>query len=593
MNARMAAWLFDAGAPDWPRLLAAHPRLLAGQDLPDALIDHVLDGDDPARLAGLAANPVVLKRRPEIADRLAVALDPVAALRAVHTTREWEYRNWETLLRRCDPDDPAWTSADWRRVDLADMLGSVLVHSPVPAHHRALERFTYSRSIFTPREHAYSHAWNLRHDVRTRQPELDDADRVVAELDGTAAAVDEMRTGDPRHARERAELDWAAIAAAHAARPFASEVAAALSARGDCPDDVRVALFTTHPAEVAAWSRFPLTPLFSAPAAAVATAGSMLIQRLHSLGRFEELVAHGRPAREVLFTAHRSRADPGGASDPVLTPMHTAIGRLLAETVGTAPAAWKSLDRLLGGHEGTLPELCAKATATPDIGDGWPAARPGFDRGPFLALLDAAGLSAQIALIPHLDPPTLTGFATEGVWRREWFDHVVGHGTPPQVLALARARADLNTEQVRRLLDRDEPELTTLLLDRRQVPGRRRTVRRVEITDLREGASIGEVLAARPLDPHRDVLWMRAVVAHGHATWADVLRHCRPAHQMLLVVLEADAVDRDAALREVVGTAKPTAEALLLAVRMLADWTGTLPELLATAKAATAPDGRI
>lgn len=542
MNASSAAMLFDAvGSPDWPRVIAAYPRMVADVDLPDSLVDHVLADGDRELLADLAGNLPVLLRRPEIADRLAVTVDPVAALRAVHTTRKWEYRHWETLLRRCDPADPAWASADLPRVGLADMLGSVLVHSPVPMHHRVLERFTYSRDTFTPRERAYGHAWSIRHDVRTRQPELD----------GTAAAIDEMRTDDPRHARERAELDWTAIAAAHAARPFGAEVAAALTARGDCPDDVRVALFTAHPAEVAAWSRLPLAPLFTAPDAATATAGSMLIQRLHSLGRFAELVAHGRPAREVLFTAHRSRAHPDAPSDPMLTPMHTAIGRLLAATVGTDPASWKSLDRLLGGHKGTLAELCATATAAPDTGAGWPNAGPSFDRGPFLALLDAAGPAAQIALLPHLDRGTRHELFVHGVHRREW-------------------------------LDLDLPEVTADLSERRPSGYRDPALRALDA-----GASFAEVLDRNPVNPRPRRTWIESAIGSGLGTWTDVLRHGHPAAAVLTRAGDAHPVDVRPALRQVVGEADPAPDALLLAVRLLGDFPGTLPKLLTTAVAVT------
>lgn len=65
-------------------------------------------------------------------------------------------------------------------------------------------------------------------------------------------------------------------------------------------------------------------------------------------------------------------------------------------------------------------------------------------------------------------------------------------------------------------------------------------------------------------------------------TWAEMLRGERPAAFVLGQAQRAHPVGTVPALREVVG-ALPT-EALLLALRMLDGFEGTLPELLATAR---------
>lgn len=537
MNLAQAASALLRGVtdPDWRRLLTGARELMAlvlEGDPPEALVAWVLADGDPVALAHLAGSEAALRRDPGLADRLVASLEPTLLWGRMPLTRQWEYRHWEALLQRADPAHPRWEAIDPENGahQLPYDLISVLAHSPLPGHYLAW-RVTSLRRRLTEREQVHAlariHAAGGSDDGRY-QPEVTarfrasaavpgGVEALLAEVDGTDAAIAALRTDVHfvrLHARERAELDWSRIASAHRSSPLPAAASAALTARGDCPADVRIALYLSHPAEVAEKAAGSFAPLFAASGAKHARGARRLISRLRAEGRVEELVAHGRPATAVLDVVRR----PRDLLDET-TPVHTLLRPILAETVGDDPAAWRSLRRLLKRHPGTVRELCESAAAAPDRDGPWPDAAPlpgvGHKWAPigarkaFLALLDAAPVDTHVALFPHLDGRTLMDLFVHGMWRPEWFEHV----EQEQRAAFARA-------------------------------------------DGRSGAA--------------------------RANWADVLREERPAVFALGQVERAHPVDGVPALREAVG-ALPT-EALLLALRMLDGFDGTLPELLATAR---------
>ena len=606
-----SALLRGVGDADWPRLLTGARDLMAlvlAGDPPESLVAWVLADGDPGLLSDLAGSESALKRDPGLADRLVALLPPTVLWDRMLLTRRWEYRHWETLLRRADPADPGWAAIDPERsaYELPFDLISVLAHSPLPGHYLA-SRVTSRRCRLTEREQVHAlariHAAGGVDDGRY-QPEVTARFRaaaatpggieaLLAEVDGADAAIAALRSDvhfTRLHARERPDLDWSRIASAHLASPFSPSASAALAARGDCPADVRIALYRSHPAAVAEKAAGPFAPLFAVPgtSAEQARGARRLISRLREEGRAEELVADGRPATAVLDIARRP-GDRLDAATWLLTPVHTLIRPILAATVGDDPAAWRSLRRLLKQHTGTVRELCEAATAAPDLDGPWPEAAPlprvehrsapiGA-RKAFLVLLDAAPVDTHIALFPHLDARTLADLFAHGVWRPEWFDHVVGHGTPGQRLAFARTSSPLTLEQVQRLLDLGEPGVGPALLVRQRM-----TTAQIEriLEDLDRPP-----VPRRPEVSERRGPAVRADVATGRVTWADVLREERPAASVLGQVHRAHHVDGVPALREVVGGERLTTEALLLTLRMLDGFEGTVPELLATARVVT------
>ena len=470
-TAAATALLTAVDDPDWPRLLGGNPRLLAAvlrDDPPDALVDHVLAGGDPGHLADLARSAPLAKRRPDVADRL-VTLVPsdIVGDGLLH----WEYRHWETLLGRRHPGFVLDTNLPFR-------LDTVLAHSPnlLDCGH-AIERHggrltereqvhalaTHHRGGADDVLHATAVAANLPVGarVKTALAESQGLGTLIAELDDSDAAVAALR--DPEipqylavaHARERPGLDWARIAAAHREKPFGALAAAALAGRGDCPEELLLDFFAAHPVEVAdATTTLPLSLLD-------AKSGHLLAGRFLAAGRNDDLIAHGRPAAAILQPVDRTY-------DPTFTPFHGRLRRLLADTVGDDPGAWRALRSRLGGHRGTVAELCGAAAAEP-AGDGpWPEHHIGPHQV-FRTFLDAATTATQLSLLPHLDGGTLTDLFANGVWRREWFGHVVEHGTPEQRLSFAHTRRALTVARIQRLLDLGEPDLTAALFGRQDM----------------------------------------------------------------------------------------------------------------------------
>lgn len=123
-----------------------------------------------------------------------------------------------------------------------------------------------------------------------------------------------------------------------------------------------------------------------------------------------------------------------------------------------------------------------------------------------------------------------------------------------------------------------------------------------------------DLLRRYPVQPGRswspsvksDHAWVRAGLTTGHLTPLDILQHAHPAQAAatMLVEAELDAVDRQPGsevtrlldegasvhrhLRELVAThLGDDPEAWAVAVRLLPEFTGTIPELLATAAAVT------
>ncbi|HEY1177232.1 MAG TPA: hypothetical protein VGF17_13835 [Phytomonospora sp.] len=496
------ALLTAVASPDWTRLAVsarwAVEARLASRNVPDGLVAHVLADGEPDLLRHLRSNPDIVRSHPSVAEA-GPDVPPGERWAAMATVGVRGYRDWERLITAWAPHRPEWTEVAAREVSggLSFAYASVLALSPLREHYefalrRAGRRLTLreqARALVSvqrvsgPGEVA---AVIARHDLPIRERALEalkgkGLEALAAEFEGTEAAIAQLRTAGKEQAesvaRERADLDWVLIAKAHAEEPFTAPVSASLCARDDCPEELRIALFTAHPGEVA--ERYPDPPaeLFSLPLKGSARTKGIraLTARFLKADRVAELVAHARPAAAVLEASRR--ADLLEPTVWRLQPVHAVVGRVLAATVGRDVGAWRTLRRLLKAHKGTVAELCERAAAAPDADGPWPDAEPlpAADAKPsltgarkaFVVLLDAAGVATQLALLPHLDGRTIADLFTHCVRRHEWFEFVVGHGTPMLRQAFVRSRGKLAVEDLQRLFDLDEPELAGALALRR------------------------------------------------------------------------------------------------------------------------------
>lgn len=465
-----------AGAPN------VFPKVLR-EDPPGSLVDRVVASGDPALLTELAYSEEVARRRPDVLELIAAEVELEVVSGALFARDHWEYRHWEACLRRTTPDGsaPASPPRPWDEYESGetdDVERSALVHSPVPAH--CLYRLEHGPAL-TSREqvsalagvHRVEGPVAARAAIERFRPtegprfaaameEPGGIAALLAEVDDTATAIAAFRAEGAnadaarRHTRERADLDWRLVATAHAAAPFLEAVVIGLAARADCPEELLHAFYAEHPEAVAKACPNPPVSLFGIGSAKGARA---LTTRFREQGRVKELVTHGAPAVAVLSEIGQRRR---------LSPEHAVLGRILAETVGAEPGAWRTLRRLLEDHPGTIRDLCETAAAAPDLDGPWPDATSldeAYDRWEllpeareaFVVLLDAVQPSTQTALFPHLDQRTLADLVAKGVWRRTWFDDIVARGTPEQRLTYVRARGELTTEQIQRCLDFGEP----------------------------------------------------------------------------------------------------------------------------------------
>jgi len=578
-RAAALALLAAVAAPDWPRLAAsarwAVEARLSERVVPAELVAHLTATGDAESLRHLVSSHDAARDHPAVRARVAAG-PPADAWRAMTGKGFWTYRDWELLIARCDPDSPVWRDIEEWEVGgrLHYALTPVLALSPLWRHYhfalaRAAERLTLREQahalVSVQRDAGVGEVAAVieRHDLSIRDRALEalageGIEALAAELDTTAAAITELRAAEPREAdyvaRERAGLDWPLIAEAHAAEPFAPAAATALAAREDCPDELRTALFAAHPAEVA--GAFPHLPadFFSLPlkGSARTKAVRALTARFLTDGRVAELVEHAHPAAQVLEASRR--ADPIDPLTWKLQPVHTVVGGILARTVGTDVGAWRALRRLLKRHKGTIAELCETATASPDRDGTWPDAEPlpSADAKPsltgtrkaFVVLLDAAGVDTQLALLPHLDDRTAADLFTHGVFRREWFAHVVEKGTPNLRLAFTRTRGTLDVQQIQRLLDLDEPELAGALALRRPMTA-------AQITHIMSGkafpggGSFPEALRTRFLAATGGWTPRHAIACADPEVQRHILRHVRvrgivPQLRLLLDLWERD-----------------------------------------------------
>ncbi|WP_433040334.1 hypothetical protein [Dactylosporangium sp. CS-033363] len=449
---------------DWPRLVSgmrtALPNLLRySRRLPRPFVEAALGLGDPALLDELAENDHLLAAMPDVKERVARSGRHLVALRSLRA--RWDLRSQRLVLAAYQPDGRSLDG--WLDRQRAAVAGPTAegVHLALEAHAAQLTTAERWRAMATLRRLQGP-------DVVLPEPglhrTLDELEATAAAWEGTAGAIAELRDGFTDHLPLRPELDWAALAAAHAEQPFAGPAAAALAARPDCPDDLRFALFLADPAAVA-----PAVPVLTEamalappPKKGAAKAARVVAKRAVADGLDPALLLERmRPAVAVLETIE---------SD--------ALAKLVETHLGTDPGKWCWARAKLNAFAGTVTEFLESAGTAP-----WPASVTSA-RQAFLTLLDHAPAGAHLALLERMDDGTVTDLFAKGTWRAEWLDRALSD--PRRVLRVAlAARPSIDAAAIERLAALDDPELNGLLFRRTAVPHRLRT----------------SLLSGRPLDP--------------------------------------------------------------------------------------------
>jgi hypothetical protein len=459
-------WLLRAAEPQpWTRLVPALADRLgdtarAAPSLPPDLLDAIF-------AAGI---PVLID---EICRGMEAATTPQDGLRhrlatSGHVLRYARFVAWPLRDRRAywagaRADDPAWTAP---RGPVAEMLASTdvqrlraVVGGPFPdlvrhalrtgaARMTRAEQLRGLLSIVT----AAGPAAIADLGPALSPPVADalggDLARLVAEAEGTAGVMEILRDHpDPDQLTLWRELDWDAILAAHHAEPIGANLAAALAARPDCPDPVRLALYATHPLAVAGAGR-PTPALLAAPLPARGAVG--VAKRLAA-----DAIRAGLPADSLLRAAlapvmlealHRQRVVPD------------ELRALVAGRLGADVTRWTLVRATLKGHRGSIVGLLSDVTGTPP--PGWPDPQPAPAlaeretvtgvRAAFLSLLDAAPVDAHLALFDHLDDRTIHDLLSRGRWRDEWVEVAVASRNPVPRRSLS-TRRDLDVAVLDRL----------------------------------------------------------------------------------------------------------------------------------------------
>ncbi|MFI6978954.1 hypothetical protein ACIBSV_10190 [Embleya sp. NPDC050154] len=256
---------------------------------------------------------------------------------------------------------------------------------------------------------------------------------------------------------------WDLVRAEHARRPFTGPGLAALTRRPDCPADLAAQAYAEEPYRVL--SLAPRVPLAWITALRSDRSSGMVVgpalSRGLAEGRFDpaEVLATVSPAVDVF--AHLPLDAPG---------VREAVTGLAAR-LGASPGPWEAIIHERAWLFGTARQLVDSAL-TGRMPEHHPVT---FARTPhaanrveavFQTLFACAGPEAQDALIPslperHLELLCMPGVVTEAV-RAE----ILARRGSAAAVAMATFAAGLSPAETAALLDRDEPEVNTLLYAR-------------------------------------------------------------------------------------------------------------------------------
>ncbi|MEO3868762.1 hypothetical protein ABGB18_08035 [Nonomuraea sp. B12E4] len=491
---------------------------LAGAALPgpllDAVLDAVLDAGRPEALGVLARSEALIAARPGLRDVLAATGYAEVARVAIPWHRSGQ-KAWPLRARRsvlAAARGSGWQGSQGVLTGLLKaseperLRAAVVCPLPEAARTalkragRALTRAEQLRALLTVHDHeGAAAALALLGEVPGLRPEVietvREADagalRKAVELaEGTDGLIEELY--DDRlpqreeHLALRDLVDWDAIAAADADRPFDETATALLAARPDCPDELRAAWYQVRGVAVATHSArldpglLALTP--GGPRAARAV-GLLVRRGLDSGFTAAQVLESARPAAAVLEAV---RQPPGGGG--AWNDLASRLADLVRDRLGADVEAWRAVRALLSRFGGTVPELLDEAAARAAAGPkpksgGWPgaAAMPAGERSAsvtgaraaFLTLLDAAPAATHAALLAQLDDRTVCDLFGHGRWRPEWIDLVMATRDTRHVRVLAN-RGSLGAEAIELLMRLDDPVVNGRLFRRTGATGPQR-----------------------------------------------------------------------------------------------------------------------
>ncbi|WP_331767286.1 hypothetical protein [Embleya sp. NBC_00896] len=548
-------------------------RLLAGARGPlDDLLAHELRRGDPHRLAALASNPELtpaaqrrlaalcvpavddaLFSRPHVEADVRAAtlarttLDPTPLL---HELRDRSPDRLRPFLTAGDPDVVGRALA-W--VDLPDPVRDRAFLSGVLSLWRTRGLDVVRATLAERPRHVNSTRLLQRYLNAPDGP--DRLERRIAELGGSGELVTRLRRSSPRHPARVAldgatADDWDALLRAHRADPFDARVRLALLGRPDCPHEA-------VPELLHGLLRFN-HDLLTAMRAGVLTAA--------------DIVRHATRGWALLKYIDRTVEPTGqapwvGSSHPLL---YALLDLRLADLVGDDPDAWVRLLRIGPRFFGTIAELGRAARESP------PQAPPRTE-------LWTRGHGSAGALILTLAPPPIAVAVVSRIEPRELNAVLYNRYSNLQPDAVAVAAPGMPAQFLR--------SPPTALL---------------RCPELRSRQDCLASLDRRPLDladtSQPGARWIWPALGTRLVDARDLIARGRPAAAVLEIlersrttVPETHAAGT-AAIRALVAgplSSPRAAETWAIAVALLADFSGTVPELLATARAAgRTPDDR-
>ncbi|OKI84553.1 hypothetical protein [Micromonospora sp. CB01531] len=472
-------WLLRAAGPrSWQRLVSALGDRLdevawSAPQLPAELFDAMLASGRPQLIEVMARSvDPTGDRHADLRQRLAATGNAEVASRAISF---WGLRDRRAVFAAGRPDDPAWaglvttmlavTKPDGVRATVVSPFPGLITHAFAVAGEE-LTRAELLRGLLSIVDVGASLDDPVLLSIAERAGTslgIDRASlaRLVAEAEGTAGAIEELRDGaDVEQLGLRSELDWDQILAAHGCEPFGEEATILLAGRPDCPEGVHLALFATHPLAVVTAAR-PSVVLLAAPLPArhsTAVAKRRADEAVKA-GLPADALLRASPAPAVLEALHRHRV--------VLEELRALVGDRLGADVGR----WRVLRARLKGYRGSSVDLLTEEPAgRPPT--AWPDAKPIPDvcerktvngvRAAFLALLDAAPTDTHLALFDHVDDHTIFDLLSRGQWRDEWLDAALASPNPALRRSLS-TRRDLDAAAIDRLATCDDPVVNNQL----------------------------------------------------------------------------------------------------------------------------------
>lgn len=316
----------------------------------------------------------------------------------------------------------------------------------------------------------------------------------LAAAEGPEGMVAGLRAGEAEPAWRRT-VDWDAIVTAHQSAPLPESAVRILAAHPDCPEQLLVDLYRTHPAVVVEVA----PPCQALLRVAARTPGHPELLRIAAdLGSSRDC----RNSPEDHLGSSGDHADLSALVLDTVAPARTAAKALLElgptaplrvllhRRLGADPRRWAALRTSLSRYKGTLADLLA------GVSDGTvpePAqVTPGALTKPYRFLLYAADPDDLRGLLPHLPDELLHALLGKGSLPAHAVDTALA-ASDPRVRAAIGGNIALGIRDLRRLTERDEPTVNaavyrnqkaTLSLRRAIASGVPRTPGRTELVPL-------------------------------------------------------------------------------------------------------------